>query len=543
MMPADDLTLSPDTVPGRLQRAAAQQANDAGLCFVDRHEREIEQPWPAIWAGACRAAGALAALGVAKGDRVALLLPTGLEVVRALLGCQLLGAVPFVLAPPPRLGRLDEYLARTTAQVQAAGAALMLADARAHAALAPVVEAASPPLGLHPADVVNQGPAFTPGPLDPDALALIQYSSGTTVHPKPVALTHRQIIANCDAIIDRLFAGDAAPVGVYWLPLHHDMGLIGGLLLAICGGRRLVLLPPEAFIARPAAWLRALSRHRGTYVAAPNFAYAYSAARVTDAELEGCDLSAWRVAMCGAEPIAAEVGRRFSARFARFGLPATAFAPVYGLAEATLAVTFAPFGRRVFRTTRVERAALCANRAVPGDDLDLVSVGQPLSGIAVQIRANGRACPEGEVGRIFVQSPGLMAGYFGREDTPITDGWLDTGDLGVLLDGELYVTGRAKDVVIIRGQNHMPHEIEEVTSRVPGVRLGRAAAVAELTDDGERLLLFAETTAPTPELAEAIRRAIRAAMGLDPAEVILLPAGALPRTTSGKIRRGETLRR
>jgi acyl-CoA synthetase (AMP-forming)/AMP-acid ligase II len=332
---------------------------------------------------------------------------------------------------------------------------------------------------------------------------------------------------------------DVAEHGVSWLPLYHDMGLIGCALLAVCRPASLTLIPPELFIARPALWLRALSRTRAPVSAAPNFAYAFCTERVRDDEMEGVDLSAWRFALNGSEPVSATTLRKFVTRFAQWGLRPEALTPVYGLAEATLAVTFSDW-RTPFRAARFDRAALADGRAVSaGDGMELVSVGRPVPGVSV-------SAPVDAVGPILVKGPSVMTGYLHQPErtaSTIVDGWLDTGDLGFMHEGELYVCGRTRDVVILRGRNYMPHEIEQALDTTPGVRSGGVAAVGHREEDGEeeRLIVFVEAREADSVLAQRCRETILAATGLDPALVVVLPAGALPSTSSGKIRRSEAL--
>jgi acyl-CoA synthetase (AMP-forming)/AMP-acid ligase II len=320
-------------------------------------------------------------------------------------------------------------------------------------------------------------------------------------------------------------------------------------------------VPPERFVARPALWLRALARHRATVSVAPNFAYALATERIRDDELEGCDLASWRVALCGAETVSAATLRGFAARFAPFGFRAEALTPVYGLSEAALAVTFGALDRP-FTAGRFARAPLAdQGRAVAADGdgapdaaAELVSVGRPLPGFALELRdARGAVLGEGRVGRLFVRGPSLFSGYLGRpEETAraLDDGWLDTGDLGFLAGGELYLTGRAKDVLVLRGRNHAPGEVEAALDAVAGVRRGCAVAVSH-RPEGEptdRLLVFVEhrrdaSAVTRAALAAACRTGILAATGLAPDEIHVVAPGTLPRTSSGKLRRAETLAR
>jgi acyl-CoA synthetase (AMP-forming)/AMP-acid ligase II len=538
---------APETLVDALERAAAIGGPAQGLVFLDVREAERFFPWGEVRERARRAAGALAAAGVRPGDRVAIIAPTSPAFVDAFFGCQAAGAVPVPLYPPVRLGRLEEYHAATVAMAMAVRTAAIVATAPVRRLLGEVVAAARPPLGVIDAESLAAG---APGPsarAGPDDLAFVQFSSGTTVDPKPVALTHAQVLANVDAILGSLASvcpGEA--IGVSWLPLYHDMGLIGCLLSAVRRPGRLVLIPPEVFLAKPAIWLRAISRHRAVISPAPNFAYSLCVERVRDEDVKGCDLSCWRMALNGAEPVSPATMRAFLVRFRPLGLREDALLPVYGLSEAALAVTFSPPGRP-YVARRFDRAALARSRAIPaaaGDGVEIASVGRPLPGFEIEVRGPGGARRgEGEVGRIWVKGPSVMKGYLDRDDAPIRAGWLDTGDEGFFLEGELYIAGRAKDVIVLRGRNHMPQDIERALDGVKGVRTGCTAAVGDVGEEGERLVVFVEAREPRDGLAEDCRTAVIAATGLAPGEVVILAPGTIPRTSSGKIRRRETLRR
>jgi acyl-CoA synthetase (AMP-forming)/AMP-acid ligase II len=529
----------------------ASAAAGSGVTFVDLHEREVRLPWAEVVRRARGAASALARLGVAPGDRVAIVLRTEPAFLDAFFGAWLAGAVPVPLYPPVRLGRMDEYAAATARMLEVSGARIVVSGGGTRRLLGGPVERAAPPLGCVDAADLGRAPGALARDPAPGDLGLVQFSSGSTVDPKPVALTHAALAAQADLLVAATAPGPR-DVMVSWLPLYHDMGLIGALLGAMSYPGPLVLVPPEHFLARPALWPRAVARHRGTISAAPSFAYAYVAERVSDADLAGQDLSSWRLALDGAEPVSAEAMRRFAARLRPSGFDAGALVPVYGLAEAALAVTFArPGGGAAARGIDPVRLAR-DGVAVPGDR-EVVSVGGPVPGVEVAIRTeDGREAGEGRLGRIFVRGPSLMAGYLGdpaATAAALRDGWLDTGDLGFALGGELHVHGRAKDVVVVRGANRAPEEFEAALAGLPGLRPGCAVAVGHVPGDGEGevLLVLAERArgagAPGAEVEAAARRAILDRTGVAPHAVVLLAPGTLPRTSSGKLRRREALRR
>lgn len=544
--------MAAETLNDFLERAGRHP--EGGLRFVDRQERAVWHGWGEVRERAAAVAGGLAALGIAPGDRVALVFPTGIEFFDAFFGALLAGAVPVPLYPPVRLGRMAEYLARTARMIEVSGARLVLADSRVKRILGEAIAQASPPLGCRTVGELPKGNA-PPGRPAPADLALVQFSSGTTVDPKPVALSHRALVAQTE-ILNGFFQDtpELRHSCVSWLPLYHDMGLVGCVFPALSRDASLTLLGPELFVARPALWLRALSRYRATISPAPNFAYSLCVTRVTDEEMEGADLSGWRTALNGAEPVAPSVLSAFRERFARWGFRAEALTPVYGLSEAALAVTFSDLDRP-FSIARFDREDLAREgtaRETP-EGREIVSVGRPVPGFSLRIvDAEGRDLPEGRVGRVWISGPSLMDGYLGHPEATaraLRDGWLDTGDLGFLHGGELYLTGRAKDVVILRGRNYAPDEIERAADGVPGVRSGCAVAASWLPEDapGETLALFVEVSRQaTPEereaLPQACREAVLAATGLSVDRVVTVAPGTIPRTSSGKLRRAETLR-
>ncbi|MGB8933200.1 MAG: AMP-binding protein, partial [Anaeromyxobacteraceae bacterium] len=501
---------------------------------------------------ALRAAAALADRGVRPGDRVAIVLRTEPAFLDAFFGTWLAGAVPVPLYPPVRLGRMQEYLVATARMLSVTKAALVVSGGGTLRLLGEAVEAGGVRLGIaDAAGLVTGGRRLARAP-SAGGLGLVQFSSGSTVDPKPVALTHAALAAQVSALLE-LVEPTQRDALVSWLPLYHDMGLIGCLLGALSHPAPAILLAPEHFLARPSLWLRAISRHRGTVSAAPSFAYAYCADRVRDEELGGCDLSSWRLALDGAEPVSGDAMRRFAARFAPFGFARRALVPVYGLSEAALAVTFAAPGSPL-EGRRIDAALLARDGAVAPGDREVVPVGVPIPGVEVELRgAEGRGVGEGRLGRIWVKGPSVMRGYL---DDPaataraLVDGWLDTGDLGFVAGGQLFVHGRSRDLVIVRGANHAPDEFEAALAGLPGVRTGCAVALGFTPPDagGEELLLLVERGRDAEEEHDAaleaqLREAVMERTGVAPHTVRILAPGTLPRTSSGKLRRGEALRR
>jgi acyl-CoA synthetase (AMP-forming)/AMP-acid ligase II len=525
-----------------------------GLRILDRSESASFFSYNEVWRRALAVCGWLQREGVRPGDRVALVFPTSIEFIDGFFGTVLAGAVPVPMYPPVRLHRLDEYSARTARMLRAVSARVVLAEGRVRRVLGSAVAEASPPLGCRTlnelpdgsGEVVHRGA---------DDLAMVQFSSGTTVDPKPVALANRAVVAQATALNGHWpDTRDCTHSGVSWLPLYHDMGLIGCVIAPVERPGTMTLIPPELFLARPAVWLRAISTYGASISVAPNFAYGLAVDKIKDSQIEGIDLSSWRVALCGAEPVVPRVLRRFIDRFSSCGLRSEALTPVYGLSEATLAVTFSdlhrPFASRVFDRELLSRDGR-AEEAEQG--LEMVSLGRPIPGAEVRVVGeDGVALAEGLVGDVLTRGSSIMEGYFDRPEATrevLRDGWLDTGDRGFLRDGELYLTGRTKDVLILRGRCHSPTEVEAAVDEIDGVRTGCSVAVSWLPEgaDGEVLLLLVEAVRGLGEndraaVADACRTVVRSATGLEVDRVEVLEPGTLPRTSSGKLRRQESLR-
>jgi acyl-CoA synthetase (AMP-forming)/AMP-acid ligase II len=463
--------------------------------------------------------------------------PTSPEFYDAFFGVLAAGASPLSLPLPPRFGSRRSFVDELCLSVKAADARLVLTDVAGRLRLPEVAVVA---LGELP----EAQPRFLDG--EPDSIALVQLSSGTTGSPKPIPLTHRQLLANVRAIRDRILecypADRHEHGGVSWLPLYHDMGLVGALVTALAHPAPLALMKPEEFVARPARWLQAISRYRATISAAPNFAYEIAVERVKDDELQGVDLSSWLLALDGAEPVSASTLSRFYERFRAYGLRREALTPVYGLAEASLAVTFSrpdrPFtSRRFDGTALVEKEEAIESAG----GVELVSAGTPVQGVEVEIAGErGEALPERRVGRVRIRGSSVTSE--GVDD----EGYLDTGDRGFFWEGELHLCGRSRDLLILRGRNFPPEMIEQAAEAVPGSRAGGVAAVSVPGQRGEGLWLLVEraldVAAEDAERAvDEIRARVVERCGVDPVVRVLDP-GALPRTSSGKVRRREAAR-
>jgi 1-acyl-sn-glycerol-3-phosphate acyltransferase len=496
-------------------------------------------------------AGGLRERGVKRGDTVALMLPTGVDFLYSFHGILIAGAIPVPIYPPVRLDRLDEYARRQSAILRNAGVRLMITIPRA-AVVASLLRSAVPSLtGVTTAEeLMARGatwPVLEGAGSDP---AFIQYTSGSTGNPKGVLLTHDNLLANIRAMTIGL---DLQPtdVGVSWLPLYHDMGLIGTWLFSLVNGIPLELQSPLYFLARPERWLRTIHERRATLGAAPNFAYELCVSRIPDEALEGLDLSSWRCALNGAEPISADTLARFQKRFGPYGFRPGTMMTVYGLAECSVALCFPPVGRPP-RIDSVHRELFAregrAERAGEGEpSLQFVSVGNALPEHEVRIiDAMGADVPERRVGRLIFRGPSMTAGYYRQPEATAAitvDGFYDSGDLAYMADGEIYVAGRSKDIVIKEGRNLIPQEIEQVAAGVPGIRRGCVVAFG-INDERrgtEMLVVVAETRARDTNklraLESAVVEAVTDGIGLPPDVIMLVPPGAVPKTSSGKIRR------
>jgi 1-acyl-sn-glycerol-3-phosphate acyltransferase len=519
-----------------------------------RQEDGTERPitYGALWAGARAVAGGLRERGLGPGETVALMLRTEEAFFQAFFGVLLAGGVPVPIYPPFRRDRIEEYARRQMGILRNAGTRGLITFPGAER-VAGLFRAQVPTLReVLTLAALSQG--ATGGLVSrprPEAAALIQYTSGSTGEPKGVLLSHANILANIRAIGEAI---DVRPddVAVSWLPLYHDMGLIGSWLGSLYFGIPIVILSPLAFLSRPARWLWTLHAHRATVSAAPNFAFDLCVRKVADDEVAGLDLASWRLAMNGSEPVSAETIERFTRRFAAHGFKAEAMCPVYGLAEASVALTVPPPGR-VPRIEAVARGPFQRGgeaRPAPADEpapLRFVGCGRPLPGHEVRVvDGMGRPLGEHREGRIEFRGPSVTAGYFRNERltrAALRDGWMDSGDLGYWSQGEIFVTGRRKDLIIKAGRNLYPQEVEDLVGDAPGIRRGCVAAfgVADPAIGTERLIVVAETRETDMSARERLRGDVAdrvvAALGIPPDRVIIADPGAVLKTSSGKIRR------
>ncbi len=526
---------------------------------------EVTFSFTAIERASARYGGALQALGLKKGDRVALILPQAEDFVLCFFGAIRAGIVPVPIYPPLGLGQLQGYLYNTRHIVGKSGARALVTTAQIKRLLG-TVQAACPALEEVVAveGIRESLEALRPEKIALSDVAFLQFTSGSTSRPKGVSITHDNLAHNIRCIMElglRIRPGE--DVGVSWLPLYHDMGLIGFVLAPVMHQVSIVFLPPLLFLKRPASWFQAITRHKGSIAYAPNFAYALSVKRIRDKDLEGVDLSSWRVAGCGAEPIRPETLESFVSTFAKVGFRKEALLPSYGMAEATLAISFTP-AEQGMKTLTVRGAKLWESghvEVVPDEDEDavrLVSCGAKFPGhdVAVFDAADETSqSPLGpdRVGELRIQGPSVMAGYWEdveRTREAFAGAYLRTGDLGFLHDGDVYICGRSKEVVIVNGRNYYPQDMEWEASKVAGVRKGNVIAFGArdpsgIERDRERVVVAfemqdAEQVERAQSVAQGVRKAVQEGMGLTVDDVVPVVPGALPKTSSGKLQRSRT---
>ncbi len=526
-------------------RLAAPARRDGTVTFVDG-DVEVPVRWSEIHQAARGRAVALADRGIGPGDHVCLLGPTNLDLVTTIEAAWLAGATVVVLPLPMRMTSIEGFVESTRRRILGAQAPLVVADAE----LAPFLDAqpGDPPV-LSPADLAGDPATWRPPAVDPDELAILQFTSGSTSEPKGVMLPHRAVLANVDAIASAIDLDPERDVAVSWLPLYHDMGLVGILVSAMVRGVDLVLAGPQTFTASPARWVRWLSDHGGTITAGPNFSWALAARAMR--RLDGLDLSPLRVALNGAEPVDPAVVEGLVVAGARHGLRPGAVFPAFGMAEVSIAGTF-PEPLAGLRVDVVDAATLeNERRAVPSDGGEtgtavkrLARLGRPVDGLEMRVvdRASGAVLDERHVGELQLRGTSLTSGY--HRDPAATaaafdGGWLRTGDLAYLVDGELVLCGRIKDVIIVGGRNVFPEDVERSVAKVDGVRAGNVVAFGVEGRRREGVVVVCEARAADPTaVRDDVAHRVREAIGLPADDIVLVEPGSLPKTSSGKLQRG-----
>ncbi len=523
-----------------------------GFVFQDMAGEEADYSFGDIEAATANRAAALQSLGLKKGDRIGLIVIEPEDFVLTFLAAVRVGVLPVPLYPPMSFGSLDAYAERTAKVLDTSGTSILVASEKLQNVLWGLVDQVPSLRKLICVETLadHEGTPDYPE-ISPEDTCFLQYTSGSTSDPKGVIVTHGNLIENCHQIIvNGLKMSPTKGKGVSWLPLYHDMGLIGFVLAPICNGIPVVFIPTMRFIKRPSVWLDTIHRHRGTATFAPNFAYALATRRIRESDLDRWDLSCLEACGCGAEPIQPETIRTFTKLFhERCNMPTNAVLPAYGMAEATLAISFKPLDQD-FRTNVVDADAYeNGGKAIAPIDgqpyLEHVSCGPAFPGHeVVSMNEHGEVNPEGVEGELCLKGPSNTRGYYRNpEATAAThkNGWLHTGDLGYVMDGEVYITGRLKDLIILNGRNLHPQSIEWIAAEVDGVRKGNVVAFSRPGANSEELVLVCETRKKDLEELEAtVRKSVQKEMSLAINEVVFVKPGTLPKTSSGKLQRRKT---
>ncbi len=490
--------------------------------------------------------------GLPPRARLLIVADTDPDFATLFMACQYAGLLPVPVAVPMTLGGREAYVGQLSRQLASSGAMA----ASAPAALLPYLQEAAEGLPLAlvgaPADFYGlPGGKGDLRPFDREDPSYLQYSSGSTRFPRGVEITQRALRSNCQAISQfglDIVCGDRC---VSWLPLYHDMGLVGFMLVPLFTQMSVDYLTTRDFARRPLQWLGLFGRNGGSLSFSPSFGYELAARRVGDGSMASLDLRSWRAAGIGGDMIQPSTLARFAGRFAPYGFKTEAFVPSYGMAETTLAISFSRLGVGA-RLDQVDRAELSRNRARPVRASDAKSVrefvvcGRPLPRHEVEIRGeDGVGLPDRQIGRLYVRGPSVMAGYFGdRESTESvldSTGWLDTGDLGYSVDGEIVITGRSKDLIIINGRNIWPQDLEWAVEELPRLRRGDVAAFAREDVEGrERVVILVQCRTPDAQerlgLTREIAGVVQRLAAVD-CEIVLIPPHSLPQTSSGKLSR------
>ena len=532
--------------------AAAAEIDDRGFTFVDAGGQETYASFRDLVAAARERAGALQSLSLMRGDRIVLIIPDHHAFIVTFLAAVTAGLVPVPVYPPFSLAKLENWQATTTGIIDTAGAAAIVTveDVRT------LLQSTGSRLDATIVTIDELDAAACPHrhvEVDPEDLAFLQFTSGSTGAPRGVMVSHRNVAANCTGLMGEFLRWTpygAGIIGVAWLPLYHDMGLVGCVLGPLYYTRPVVFLATLGFLKRPSLWFELIHRYRATVTFAPNFGYALAARRISDEQISKWDLSCLRVAGCGGEPISAETLRTFTERFAPSKLSSVTPRPSYGMAEVTLIVTYGRVGElwcsEAVDAERLRRDQVAVPAVEGADRVELVGCGKPLTGHSVTIvDERGQPLPDRVVGEVEIRGPSLTRGYFGNPEATeasYKNGGLRTGDLGYLVNGELFVTGRKKDLIIVYGRNYEPQTIEWSVSALPGVRASGVVAFPRPGARGtEEVVIACEVaTSDRETLERAIRARIRDELALSVEDIVLLPTGSLPKTSSGKAQRART---
>jgi fatty-acyl-CoA synthase len=485
---------------------------------------------------------------IRRGDRVALVVPEGEHFIPAFLGGLWMGAVPVPLYPPVSLGKLDAFMdALVTILNVAKPKALVTTERVARILWSAVgrIPSLTKVMLVEELEREPTGPLPDAASFAPDDIAFLQFTSGSTALPKGVMVTHGSLAANCGAIVVEALQVTEKDVAVSWLPLYHDMGLIGLVLAPVTYRIAAVYIPTLSFIKNATVWLETIHKYKGTMSFAPNFAYALVTKRARPEQIARWDLSRMRIFGCGAEPINPQTMRAFVDKLAPAGLKPTAVLPCYGMAEATLAMSFIGLDEPL-KVDRIDGERYHADqKAAPGEGLEVVNCGRVIAGHELSIQDDdGRLLPERSVGQICFRGPSVAKGYWENPEATREagfGGWLKTGDLGYLANAEIHISGRLKDILIVNGRNYYPQRIEWLIDELPGIRKGSAVVFTRPGLASEEIVVAAETRErDETALKTAVISKVSEEFQLSVSDVALLPPGALPKTSSGKLQRRKT---
>jgi acyl-CoA synthetase (AMP-forming)/AMP-acid ligase II/acyl carrier protein len=546
----DDAATLPEIVAWHL----ARHPDRPHIVLQDDQGREQTVTYGALDRAARIIAAGLQERGLQPGHAVAIMLPTGTEYFFSFLGILLAGGIPVPIYPPARASQIEDHLRRHAGILSNASTEILITVPQAKPiALLLRPQVATLKSVVTPEELGRCGSLATAHRATPQEIAMLQYTSGSTGDPKGVILTHANLLTNIRAM-GRALRVTPADVFVSWLPLYHDMGLIGAWMGSLVYGFKYPVMSPLTFLSRPDRWLWTIHRHGGTLTGGPNFCYELCLRKIVDADIEGLDLSTWRFAFNGAEPVSPETMAAFTRRFERYGFRPGAMAPVYGLAEATLGVAFPP-PMRGPKLDRVDKDAFMqGGRAVPvppeqADERALVFVacGLPIPGHQVRVvDGSNRELPERAEGHIQFSGPSVTSGYYRNPEATrdlLHGEWMNTGDYGYIAEGDIHITGRIKDTIIRAGRNIHPYELEEAVGNLDGIRKGCVAVFGSRDERSgtERIVVLAETRESDPARREALRSNINelavSLIGMPPDDVMLARPGTVLKTSSGKIRR------
>lgn len=548
-----------DTLIDVLRRAA--QTTDRGFVFLNDALEPRSWTFEQVFQETERRGRYFRSLGLNPGDRLAMIIPDGEDFVLSFLGAIRAGIIPVPMYPPLALAKLDRYIETTAKIMGTAGAKMLLTSKSASNILWSLIQRVPSLEAIQTTeDVAGHNSSQIKATLDDvrvkaDDPCFLQFTSGSTSDPKGVVVTHANLIANSKAIVvDGLNSDPKTDRGVSWLPLYHDMGLIGFVIAPLLTTIPVVFIPTLSFVKRPNVWMDTISKYKGTITFAPNFAFGLAAKRITPRRLEKLDLSGLRVVGCGAEPINRATMQTFVEAFKPAKLSPEAIMPAYGMAEATLAISFDDT-ETPFKTLTIDRAAYELEGIVAEptssaeqDRLELVACGRTFPEHKVGVMGeSGQLLGDNAVGEIVFSGPSVAARYYENPEATekaFSGGWLHTGDLGFLRDGTVFVSGRRKDLIILNGRNYYPQSIEWEVEQIEGIRLGNVVAFSTKGESSEQLVVAAETKVTNPEkkelLQQSVEQRIYEQLGVRTHEVKLIPPGSLPKTSSGKVQRART---